>query len=212
MTHPPRQQPASNTFHVTAHAIPDRLCFPDDVARVMFTQLARQAKENSPCEIHAYALMDNHIHLLMTGLSDEAISRCMKWLLSRHAITLNRMLGRCGPCWRDRYSCKAVEDELHLIRSHLYIEANPWRAGWVEHPAQSTWTSFHSNGLGNPDELLTAHPVMLQLETLNENWHMGYVRLMDEYIKSAVRYKSPTGKPLYSDPLAGLHIFGVDLR
>jgi putative transposase len=207
-----RNPAAGQVLHVTAHAIPDRLCFPDGAARMRFLQLALRACAREPCSIHAYAMMDNHLHMLLSGEMEGSPGRMLKVLLANHAVALNRAEGRGGPCWRGRYSCIAIQSELHLVRSHLYIEANPWRAGLVEHPALSTWTSFHFNGLGCPDELLTPHEVMLGLAGPSKDWRAEYRRLMDEYIQTSVRYKSPLGKPLYSDPLAGLHVFGVDVR
>ena len=212
MGRPLRNPPAGLVLHITAHAIPDRLCFPDADARMGFLQLALLACRREPCRVHAYALMDNHAHLLMSGSSDGAVCRMLHWLLARHAVVLNRAEHRCGPCWRDRYASIPIESESHLMRSHLYIEANPWRAGLVEHPAHSPWTSYHFNGWGHPDELLTPHDLLLSLPDPDGDWHSGYRRMMDEYIRTAVRFKSPMGRPLYSDPLAGLHVFGVDVR
>jgi len=208
----PRNPSAGVVLHVMSRSIPDRLCFPDGDARMRFLQLALRACRQEPCHLHAYAMMDNHVHVLLSGASEGAPGRMLKILLANHAVALNCAELRGGPCWRGRYACIVVETELHLVRSHLYIEANPWRAGLVEHPADSTWTSYHSNGLGQPDELVTPHEVMLGLAGPGGDWRMEYRRLMDEYIRTTVRYKSPTGRPLYADPLAGLHVFGVDVR
>jgi len=207
-----RDHKANVLLHITAHAIPDRVCCPDAFSRAQFLQLALAARRLEPCLIHAYALMDNHIHLLMAGEIDGSIGRMLKWLLSQHTKTLNRSAGRVGPCWHGRYSFVPIKDEAHLLRSHLYIEANPWRAGLVDHPAESTWTSYGFNGLGQRNELLTPHEVLLGLAGPGKDWHNAYCDRMDEYIQTAVRYKSPMRKPLYSDPLAGLQVFGVDIR
>lgn len=183
-------------IHVTAHAIPDRLCCPDQSSRTRFVQLALSASTREPCRVHAYAMMDNHIHLLMAGERDGAIGRMLKWLLGQHAVCLNKVEGRSGPLWRDRYTFIPIENEVHLLRSHLYIEANPWRAGLVEHPNQSTWTSFHFNGLGQKDELLSPHEVLLNLAGQDGDWRAAYRQFMDEYIQTAIRYKSPNRKAL----------------
>jgi putative transposase len=207
MGRPPRNHTADLILHVTVHAIPDRLCFPEDSTRALFLQLAQRFRRHDPCRLHAYALMDNHLHLLMAGESDGAICRFLKQLLGHFTLILNRYLARTGPCWHGKYSFIPIQDEGHLLNSHLYIDANPWRAGLVEHPADSGWTSYGFNGRGRKEELLTPHEMLLQLGGPQEDWHLAYARLMDEYIRTAVRFKPSIRGPLCSDPLAGLHVF-----
>lgn len=206
MGRPQRTHEADLILHVTAHAIPDRLCFPDETARILFLQQALQLQRHVACRLHAYAMMDNHLHLLLAGESDGAISRFLQQVLGRHALLLNRLLGRSGPCWHGRYSFIPIVDEQHLLNSHLYIEANPWRARLAEHPADSGWTSYGFNGLGRLEELLTPHEVLRDLGGTSKDWHSAYARLMDEYIRTAVRFKPPIRIPVYADPLAGLHV------
>ena len=210
MSRIPRPLQADLVLHITTHALPDRLCFPDEESRLRFRQLTTRFSRLESCQIHAYALMDNHVHLLLTGQKEGASACLMHRLLGRHAQLQNRVEGRFGPRWHGRYSALVIENENHLLRSVLYIEANPWRAGLVEHPAQSTWTSYGANGLGRPEELITPHEILTRLGSPDEDWHTAYARLMDEYIRTAVRYKSPVHLPLTADPFVGLHVFQRD--
>jgi len=207
-----RTHPAGMTAHVTARAIPDRLCCPNAEARARLLQLALDLSWQDPCNIHAYALMDNHLHLLLTGTRDGAMGRLLMRLLGIHTTLLNRAEDRVGPCWRGRYSLTPIRNERHLLNSHLYIESNPWRAALVDHPAQSPWTSYHHNAMACHDELITPHEQILAMGFGGMTWHDAYSDAMERYLKWAARYKTPTGRPLYSDPLAGLHVYGVDLR
>ena len=212
MARAPRPLQAGLTLHLTAHAIPDLLCCPDNDARARFLQLALKACGTTLCQVHAYALMDNHVHLLLSSLADQGVARLMARLLGRHTALLNRLEGRIGPRWHQRYASLVIKDEAHLVNSYLYIEANPWRAGLVEHPARSTWTSYGFNALGRVEELLTPHAVVLHLAQPGEDWRSAYSRLMEEYLKTAVRYKGAARLPLTTDPLAGLHVCMVDPR
>lgn len=212
MARAPRPLQAGLTLHLTAHAIPGLLCLPDEDARVRFLQLALAACRVTTCQVHAYALMDNHVHLLLSSQADDGVARLMARLLGRHTALLNRLEGRIGPRWHQRYASLVIKDEAHLVNSCLYIEANPWRAGLVEHPSQSTWTSYGFNAQGRKEELLSPHPVVLQLAPPGEDWHSAYSRLMEEYVKTAVRFKGAARLPLATDPLAGLHVYRVDPR
>jgi putative transposase len=183
------------------------LCFPDCDSRTRLLQLALEYSRKSHCLIHAYALMDNHLHLLVTGQVDGAVARMMASLLGRHSRLQNLLEGRVGPRWHWRYSSTCVEDKSHLLRCCCYIEANPWRAGIVEHPSQSTWTSYGANAMGRKEELVTPHPAICTLAAPGQDWRGVYREVMEAYISTGVRFKSPSRLPLSPDPLAGLHVF-----
>lgn len=212
MPSPTRKHPVGVTLHVTSKAIPDRLCCPSAESRAIFLQMAQAFSRLSPCLIHAYAMMDNHIHILLTGQCEDAVNHFLMRLLGFHATIQNRVLGRGGPLWRGRYAFVPITDEAHLLNSYLYIDANPWRAGIVEHPRDSPWTSFRFNALGEHNSLITPHEQILAMAEGGMSWHEAYAQAMDRYLQSSVRFKSPLCRPLYSDPLAGLQVFRVNVE
>jgi putative transposase len=115
------------------------------------------------CSIHAYCLMTNHVHLLMTPESARSCALLMKHLGQCYVQTVNMSLGRSGTLWEGRYRSCLVPSETYALACYRYIELNPVRAGMVATPEDYPWSSFRANAAGQADALLSAHAV---LETL----------------------------------------------
>jgi len=205
MTHPIRPLDAHLTLHVTAHALDGRLCHPHDEAREMLRAHLADLAVRGPVEVHAFAMMDNHLHILLTSREDAASAGFMRRLLARQAQGINRMEGRRGPLWDDRYRSVVVEDEEHALHACLYIDANPWRARLVEHPSESAWTSYGGLTGGLRDRFLVPHVVLTELGE-GEAWRGRYARIMDEYLRRASRCRTLGRRTPLADPLAGLRL------
>jgi putative transposase len=110
-------------------------------------------------EVYAYALMPNHVHLLMRPCERGAISRVMQSVGRRFVKFVNEKHGRTGTLWEGRHKTNVVQDERYLANCHAYIELNPVRAGIVPRAELFAWTSAsHYLGL-RQDPLLTECPV-----------------------------------------------------
>ena len=117
------------------------------------------------CVVHAYVLMTNHFHLLMTGLSAGAVSKAMQSLGRRYVGYFNRRHHRTGTLWEGRFRSMPIHTERYLFTCYRYIEQNPVRAGMVAQPERYPWSSFHANALGRPDSIVTPHDQYLALGT-----------------------------------------------
>jgi putative transposase len=122
-----------------------------------------EALVETGCALHAYALMTNHVHLLLTPEKAEAVPRLMISLGRRYVQYVNRRYRRTGTLWDSRYKSSVVQAEAYLLSCQRYIELNPVRAAMVDDPASYRWTSYRANGLGSPDARLSPHPVYLSL-------------------------------------------------
>ena len=109
------------------------------------------------CQLHAYVLMTNHVHLLLTPSQPEAISRLVISLGRRYVPHINRTYRRTGTLWDSRYKSSLVQADAYLLLCQRYIELNPVRAAMVDDPAHYRWSSYRANGLGQADPLLTPH-------------------------------------------------------
>ena len=107
--------------------------------------------------VHAYVLMTNHIHLLMTPVYEKGVSQLMQSLGRYYVRYVNQTHGRSGTLWEGRYKSTLVDSERYLLSVSRYIELNPVRAGMVEHPAEYPWSSYQANALGKPITLITPH-------------------------------------------------------
>lgn len=150
-------------LHIRQRGIDRAACFFRDADYDRYTSLLSELVDKSACQLHAYVLMPNHVHLLLTGHESGAASIFMKALGQRYSQYFNRTRGRSGPMWEGRFRSSPVESERYLITLYRYVEMNPVRAGLVRLPHEYRWSSFHHNALGVPMDFLTAHPAFVHL-------------------------------------------------
>ena len=99
------------------------------------------------CALHAYVLMTNHVHLLLTPKYAEAVPKLIISLGRRYVQYINRTYRRTGTLWDSRYKSSSVQAEPYLLACQRYIELNPVRAAMVEEPAHYRWTSYRAHAL-----------------------------------------------------------------
>jgi putative transposase len=93
--------------------------------------------------VYAYALMENHIHLLVeTG--DVPLSKIMQGLLQSHTQWHNKKYRIVGHLFQGRYKAILCDKDAYLIALICYIHVNPVRAGLVEDPAYFPWSSHRA--------------------------------------------------------------------
>lgn len=133
-------------------------CFLDDSDRLGYLQFLRESLLASGCELHAYVLMDNHVHLLVTPAEAGGVSRLMQVLGRRYVGAFNARHRRTGTLWEGRYKSCLVDAQDYLLACYRYVELNPVRARMVESPQLHPWSSYPFNALCLADPLLTPHP------------------------------------------------------
>jgi putative transposase len=129
------------------------------------------------CQIHVYVLMTNHVHLLITPLSNHAAGQMMQALGRRYVYYINRTYRRTGTLWEGRYKASLIDSEAYLLTCMRYIELNPVRASMVQHPGEYGWSSYGANAQGKCDPLITPHPSYLALDMSAENRQQAYREL-----------------------------------
>jgi len=123
----------------------------------------REYASKTGCRVHAYVLMTNHVHLLVSTDSGDGVGAMMKLLGQRYVQYVNRCYRRSGTLWEGRYrSCLTQEDD-YLLACQRYIELNPVRAEMVEHPAEYRWSSYRANAQGESNPLVVPHDLYLSL-------------------------------------------------
>lgn len=159
----PRLKFADFPWHVTQRGV-DRLpCFADDSDRLRYWIFLKEASERYGCAVHAYALMPNHVHLLVQASEWNHVSSMMKAVGQRHAQWFNGRYARTGPLWEGRFRADLVDSDRYLLTCHRYIELNPVRAGLVERAGDFCWSSFRANALGKADDVVSPHPLYMML-------------------------------------------------
>ena len=131
------------------------------------------------CELHAYCLMTNHVHLLLTPATAESCALLMKHQGQLHSQYFNRLYSRTGSLWEGRFRSCLVQSEIYLLRCYCYVELNPVRARMVDRPGDYPWSSYAANSTGRPDGTITPHPEFLRLGRSAEERALAYGSLVD---------------------------------
>ncbi|HKP15651.1 MAG TPA: transposase [Gemmatimonadaceae bacterium] len=163
MPRPPRVVLPDHTLHLIQRGNNRAACFTDDSDRKRYLLALLQVSERTRCTIHAYVLMTNHAHLLVTAGEADAPARMMHALGTRYVRYFNDRHGRTGTLWEGRYRSSLIDSERYFLQCSRYIETNPVRAGLVSSPADYHWSSYRSNAEGHPDPLVRLHPVYFAL-------------------------------------------------
>ena len=130
---------------------------PDDYKQCL-DWLGVAAKEHGVA-LHAYVLMTNHVHLLVTPGDAMALSGMMQSLGRRYVRHVNFLYRRTGTLWEGRYRAAPIEADAHLLACMRYIELNPVRARMVRKPENYPWSSYRANAEGEANALLQGHPL-----------------------------------------------------
>lgn len=167
---------------------------------VFYLECLGEACSRYGCDLHAYVLMTNHIHLLLSPVSENSMSRTMQWLGSRYAQFINWRRQRTGTLWEGRPRVSLVDTDEYFLACSRYIELNPVRAGMVARPEDYAWSSFGSNACGRYDPLVKAHPLYLSLGSGLRDRCDAYRALFDEQVDAArlseIREAAQNGWPL----------------
>jgi putative transposase len=142
--------------------------------------------ERHGCTLHAYVLMPNHFHLLVTPQDGYGISRAMQSLGRRYVGYFNAACKRTGTLWEGRYRAAPIDTERYLLRCYRYIELNPVRASMVNHPENYQWSSYRANASGATDPLITPHERYHALGADPESRRVAYRALFSEPLSDDV--------------------------
>ena len=173
----------------------------DDYAS--YLTFLRDAAHKHQVSVHAYALMTNHVHLLLTPTTVDGLSLAMQTLGRRYVTYINKAYNRSGTLWEGRFKGAVIDSERYCLSCYRYIDLNPLRAGLVGQAADYRWCSFRSNGLGHADCLLTPHALYEQLGATRQERAARYCELVRECVDDdAVRHirnGTRKGLPVGSD-------------
>ena len=129
----------------------------------LYLDTLRCAAHRYHCSVHAYVLMTNHTHLLITPGTGRSLPLLMQAMGRGYVQKLNRHYNRTGTLWQGRYKASLIQDDQYLLTCYRYIELNPVRAGMVRRPGDYPYSSYRHNANGQPDSLITPHPLYRSL-------------------------------------------------
>ncbi|MEH6637547.1 MAG: transposase [Halioglobus sp.] len=160
-------------------------------------------------QLHAYVLMTNHNHLLMTPTDESGISRVMQSLGRRYVQYINKAYCRTGTLWEGRHKSNPIQADDYLLACYRYIELNPVRAAMTPHPADYLWSSYRANAYGERNRYLTTHPLYLGLgatpQSREERYRALFTTELDEKlvreIRTAASFSTPLGNARFVEQI-----------
>lgn len=137
--------------------------FVDDVDRRHYLDALAGALRSSAVALHAYVLMDDHVHLLATPAQAASLGRAMQRLGRRYVAAFNARHGLRGSPFEGRFRAAVIEPERYLLASIRHLELNPVRHGWVALPEDYAWSSAAHHAGTRRDPLISEHPLFWRL-------------------------------------------------
>lgn len=129
-----------------------------------YLECLQDAAKRNELLIHAYVLMTNHVHLLVTPKAENSIPKTLQSVGRRYVQYFNYTYERTGTLWEGRYKATVIDSDRYLLTCMRYIELNPVRADMVKHPREYPWSSYAANADGVENKLLTPHRLYRQLD------------------------------------------------
>ena len=178
-------------------------CFVSDDDMANYSRHLDEASSRYQVDIHAWVLMTNHVHLLVTPNLHEGVSNMMQYIGRYYVRYFNTKYSRTGTLWEGRFKSCLVEQEDYFLVCQRYIELNPIRADMVDDPADYRWSSYRANALGLDPNIRQPHEIYLSLGNSDRKRQAAYRSLFDGEIKreliNEIRFSSNKGLVLGSD-------------
>ncbi|MBT8105030.1 MAG: transposase [Woeseiaceae bacterium] len=148
----------------------------------LYRELLYEASQEHDCRIHAYVLMTNHVHLLVTPGHARSLALTIQAHGRKYVRRLNLRHGRTGTLWEGRYRACLVQNDLYFLTCQRYVELNPVRAGMVSTPGEYPYSSFAHNAYGSADKLVEPHPCYTSLHSDAAARPRAYRELFRDYL------------------------------
>jgi putative transposase len=181
-------------LHVIQRGNNRNACFAHDSDYLTYLAHLRHLSQQYQCDLHAYCLMTNHVHLLLTPQESEACSFMMRDLGRSYVRYFNRRHDRTGTLWEGRFRSCIVESAEYVLACYRYIELNPLRAGMVNHPSAYPWSSHAVNTGMRADAMVLPH-----CEYTASAYPTLFEQPFDDALLKRIRDATNGGYPLVSE-------------
>lgn len=169
-------------WHIIQRGNNRTACFYADEDYVRYLETLGEMARKYGCDIHAYVLMTNHVHLLLTPKKTDSAGLLMKHLGQRYVQYINRVYRRSGTLWEGRFRSCLTQNEEYVLSCYRYIELNPVRAAMVAHPSDYRWSSYRINADGLYSSLLTPQGEYLRLGRSDTERQEAYRALFSAHV------------------------------
>lgn len=187
MARQPRLTVPGYPHHVIQRGNDRQAIVRDDQDRERLLQLLAEHSKRLRVAVHAYVLMDNHLHLLLTPETGEGLPQMMQAVGRSYVRYFNNRHGRTGTLWEGRYRSNLIETERYLLACMVYFDLNPVRASMVAEPAEFFWSS-HRHYIGQRiDPWVSPHALIWSLGNTPFSREAAYLDLVRAGVSPAQR-------------------------
>jgi len=193
--------------HVITRGVDRQAVFFHEQDYTRYLEALQEAAATHRCLVHAYVLMTNHVHLLVTPERERSLPLMMQAMGRTYVQRLNARYNRTGTLWEGRYKASLIQDDRYLLACQRYIELNPVRAGMVVAPGEYRYSSYAHHALGTDDPLVTAHACYLGLHDEPSARRLAYRALfhetLTEELLARIRSRTNAGSVIGDDRFRG---------
>ncbi len=175
-------EPPGVALHLVQRGRGRAPCFSGPADRVAYLEALRDSARRCRCAVHAYVLMANHVHLLVTPGDERGASRLIEATAAAYARHLAEAYGHEAAVWDERHDGTPVRARRYLLACMGYIELNPVRAGIVARPGAYRWSSWRANAEGAADLLVTPHPAYFELGRSRPERCLAYRTIVEQRV------------------------------
>lgn len=168
--------------HIIQRGNNRQVCFASDEDLATYANLLGEYADEFGVALHAWVFMTNHVHLLVTPLQENGVSKMMQSLGRRYVRYFNRAYRRSGTLWEGRFKSSLVQSETYLLVCQRYIELNPVRAGMIDDPADYLWSSYQAHALGRKISMHSEHAEFLALGSSSVERQAAYRELFRAHV------------------------------
>jgi putative transposase len=184
-------------------------CFYSEKDYRQYLDDLKESASKYDCRIHAYVLMTNHVHLLVTPMIENGVSQMMQSLGRRYVKYFNHSNNRTGTLWEGRFKSSLIDSDIYLLTCMCYIELNPVRARMVEHPAEYKWSSYQKNAQMSENAFIDYHPIYMTLGETSDERMFVYRELFQRHldddtihqIRDALNHELVLGRSYFKDKI-----------
>jgi putative transposase len=133
----------TRTFFTTTRTAGGKSLFQTERMANLLIDVLRSAMRTKGIAVHEFAVMPNHVHILMTVPGEMSLEKAMQLIKGGFSFRANRELGFRGEIWQRGFSDVRVNDELNFEQHREYIENNPVKAGLVSSPEEFLFGSAY---------------------------------------------------------------------
>ncbi|MBI3231112.1 MAG: transposase [Burkholderiales bacterium] len=151
------------TVHLIQRAMAGQSCFFQDADYRFYVESLTELAARFNVAVHAYALLENEVHILATPKDADGVSWLMKHLSQRYVQYVNQAHGRTGSLWEGRFRSSLLGGSDYILACYRYIEQAPVRAGLVAQARQYAWSSYRCNAEGKANAAVTPHKLFQKL-------------------------------------------------